>query len=191
MLWLLISPSLVVGLRGCLPSRRSLDLDLDLDRLPRSRLLRVRDRERERERFRSRDRSLFRSFDRDRLLSRDRLRDLFLSSALIDEFLNVGSSGFATMGATIGGFAIRAWWACRACSTVFAISLRELRNNLIFIPLISWLSRAIAWRASSSDEKAMKASPLSPPTICTPPSGIERLRKKRRISCEFASQGRF
>lgn len=39
--------------------------------------------------------------------------------------------------------------------------------------------------------KAMKASPISPPIMCTPPSGIERPVKKFRISRAFAVHGRF
>lgn len=39
--------------------------------------------------------------------------------------------------------------------------------------------------------KAMKASPISPPIMCTPPSGIERPVKKFRMSRAFAVHGRF
>lgn len=38
---------------------------------------------------------------------------------------------------------------------------------------------------------AMNASPISPPTICTPPSGIESPRKNPRMSKELADHGRF
>ena len=38
---------------------------------------------------------------------------------------------------------------------------------------------------------AMKASPCSPPTMWTPPSGIDSPRKNCRISAEFADHGRF
>lgn len=38
---------------------------------------------------------------------------------------------------------------------------------------------------------AMNASPSSPPTMWTPPSGIERPRKKFLMSRAFADQGRF
>ena len=38
---------------------------------------------------------------------------------------------------------------------------------------------------------AMKASPCSPPTMWTPPSGIDSPRKNCRMSAEFADHGRF
>lgn len=39
--------------------------------------------------------------------------------------------------------------------------------------------------------KAMKASPISPPIMWTPPSGIERPEKKFRMSRAFAVHGKF
>lgn len=39
--------------------------------------------------------------------------------------------------------------------------------------------------------KAINASPLSPPTILTPPSGIDKLRKNWRMSDEFADHDKF
>lgn len=39
--------------------------------------------------------------------------------------------------------------------------------------------------------KAIKASPISPPTMCTPPSGIDSPRKNARMSKAFADHGKF
>lgn len=39
--------------------------------------------------------------------------------------------------------------------------------------------------------KAMKASPRSPPTMWTPPSGMERPLKKVRMSTELADHDKF
>lgn len=38
---------------------------------------------------------------------------------------------------------------------------------------------------------AMNASPFSPPTICTPPSGIAKPLKNVRISVALADHGKF
>lgn len=37
----------------------------------------------------------------------------------------------------------------------------------------------------------MNASPSSPPTMCTPPSGIDRPAKNTRTSIELADHGKF
>ncbi|KAE9416174.1 hypothetical protein Angca_000906, partial [Angiostrongylus cantonensis] len=50
-------------------------------------------------------------------------------------------------------------------------------------------SRRIACRASSSVANPMNASPSSPPTMCTAPSGIRRPLKKARTSAAFADNG--
>lgn len=39
--------------------------------------------------------------------------------------------------------------------------------------------------------KAINASPSSPPTMCTPPSGMERPAKNILTSIEVADHGRF
>ena len=78
-----------------------------------------------------------------------------------------------------------------ANSMTFCISFREDKSNLMTVSRMRPPSLLIAWRASSSEAKAMKASPFSPPTICTPPSGIFRPEKNFLMSTEFADQGRF
>ncbi|ETN70240.1 hypothetical protein NECAME_14893 [Necator americanus] len=50
-------------------------------------------------------------------------------------------------------------------------------------------SRRIACLASSSVANPMNASPSSPPTMCTAPSGIRRPEKNARTSAAFADNG--
>lgn len=53
------------------------------------------------------------------------------------------------------------------------------------------LAYVISLNGTYSYLNAMKASPSSPPTMCTPPSGMERPRKKFLMSRAFADHGRF
>lgn len=57
-------------------------------------------------------------------------------------------------------------------------------NNLFLKPILKLRSVNIYLNA-------IKASPISPPTMWTPPSGIERPLKNWRISKAFADHGKF
>lgn len=78
----------------------------------------------------------------------------------------------------------------RLSSIIFCISFLLLSSSDTLDPLIVPPPRIIPSRASSSVEKTMKASPSSPPTICTPPSGMVNPEKKWRISIVPATMGR-
>lgn len=78
----------------------------------------------------------------------------------------------------------------RLSSIMFCISVLLLSNRDTFEPLMDPPVRIIPSRASSSVAKTMKASPCSPPTICTPPSGIVRPEKKCLMSMVPATMGR-
>lgn len=78
----------------------------------------------------------------------------------------------------------------RLSSIIFCISVLLLSNNDTFEPLMLPPVRIIPSLASSSVAKTMKASPCSPPTICTPPSGIVNPEKKWRMSMVPATIGR-
>lgn len=78
----------------------------------------------------------------------------------------------------------------RLSSIMLCISVLLLSNKDTFEPLMDPPVRIIPSRASSSVAKTMKASPCSPPTICTPPSGIVRPEKKCLMSMVPATMGR-
>lgn len=78
----------------------------------------------------------------------------------------------------------------RLSSIIFCISVLLLNNSVTFDPLIVPPVRIIPSLASSSVAKTMKASPSSPPTICTPPSGMVNPEKKWRMSMVPATIGR-
>lgn len=78
----------------------------------------------------------------------------------------------------------------RLSSIIFCISVLLLSKSVTFDPLIVPPVRIIPSLASSSVAKTMKASPSSPPTICTPPSGMVNPEKKWRMSMVPATIGR-
>lgn len=78
----------------------------------------------------------------------------------------------------------------RLNSIMFCISVLLLSNSDTLEPLIVPPVRIIPSLASSSVANTIKASPWSPPTICTPPSGIVRPEKKWRMSMVPATIGR-
>lgn len=78
----------------------------------------------------------------------------------------------------------------RLSSIIFCISVLLLSNSDTLEPLMDPPVRIIPSRASSSVAKTMKASPCSPPTMCTPPSGMVRPEKKCLMSMVPATMGR-
>lgn len=78
----------------------------------------------------------------------------------------------------------------RLSSIMFCISVLLLSNRDTLEPLMDPPVRIIPSRASSSVAKTMKASPCSPPTMCTPPSGMVRPEKKCLMSMVPATMGR-
>lgn len=78
----------------------------------------------------------------------------------------------------------------RLNSIMFCISVLLLSKRDTLEPLIVPPVRIIPSLASSSVANTIKASPWSPPTICTPPSGIVRPEKKWRMSMVPATIGR-
>ncbi len=78
----------------------------------------------------------------------------------------------------------------RLSSIMFCISVLLLSNSETLEPLMDPPVRIIPSRASSSVAKTMKASPCSPPTMCTPPSGMVRPEKKCLMSMVPATMGR-
>ena len=101
---------------------------------------------------------------------------------------------------------------CLVSSIIFCISVRELKYNFTRESFKRPPSDAIPCRASSSVLKvvlrnintgargtkelllylnAINASPRAPPTMCTPPSGMERPWKNWRISAALADHGKF
>lgn len=78
----------------------------------------------------------------------------------------------------------------RLSSIMFCISVLLLSNKDTLEPLMDPPVRIIPRRASSSVAKTMKASPCSPPTMCTPPSGMVRPEKKCLMSMVPATMGR-
>lgn len=78
----------------------------------------------------------------------------------------------------------------RLSSIMFCISVLLLSNSDTLEPLMDPPVRIIPSRASSSVAKTMKASPCSPPTMCTPPSGMVRPEKKCLMSMVPATMGR-
>lgn len=78
----------------------------------------------------------------------------------------------------------------RLSSIIFCISVLLLSKSDTLEPLIAPPVRIMPSLASSSVAKTIKASPCSPPTICTPPSGIVNPEKKWRMSMVPATIGR-
>lgn len=78
----------------------------------------------------------------------------------------------------------------RLSSIMFCISVLLLSNSDTLEPLMDPPVRIIPSRASSSVAKTIKASPCSPPTMCTPPSGMVRPEKKCLMSMVPATMGR-
>lgn len=78
----------------------------------------------------------------------------------------------------------------RLSSIMFCISVLLLSNNDTLEPLMDPPVRIIPSLASSSVAKTINASPCSPPTICTPPSGMVNPEKKWRMSMVPATMGR-
>lgn len=78
----------------------------------------------------------------------------------------------------------------RLSSIIFCISVLLLSNKETLEPLIDPPVRIIPSLASSSVANTIKASPCSPPTICTPPSGMVNPEKKWRMSIVPATMGR-
>uniref|UniRef100_A0AAV2MHU3 Secreted protein n=1 Tax=Knipowitschia caucasica TaxID=637954 RepID=A0AAV2MHU3_KNICA len=100
--------------------------------------------------------------------------------------------------AAVGGAAVRVGVASegagsnrrRLSSMVFCISVLELSSRDTLAPLIAPPARIMPTRASSSVANTMNASPRSPPTMCTPPSGMVRPLKKWRMSMVPATIGK-
>lgn len=78
----------------------------------------------------------------------------------------------------------------RLSSIIFCISVLLLSNSETFDPFIAPPVRIMPSLASSSVANTIKASPCSPPTICTPPSGMISPEKKWRMSMVPAIIGR-
>lgn len=78
----------------------------------------------------------------------------------------------------------------RLSSSIFCISVLLLSKSDTFEPLIAPPVRIMPSLASSSVAETIKASPCSPPTICTPPSGMVNPEKKWRMSMVPATIGR-
>lgn len=78
----------------------------------------------------------------------------------------------------------------RLSSIIFCISVLLLSKRDTFDPLMVPPVRIMPSLASSSVAKTIKASPCSPPTICTPPSGMVNPEKKWRMSMVPATMGR-
>lgn len=78
----------------------------------------------------------------------------------------------------------------RLSSIIFCISVLLLSKSDTFEPLIAPPVRIMPSLASSSVAETIKASPCSPPTICTPPSGMVNPEKKWRMSMVPATIGR-
>lgn len=101
-----------------------------------------------------------------------------------------GRLPFPAAAAAAAASALPASNRLRLSSIMFCISVLLLSNSDTLEPLMDPPVRIMPSLASSSVAKTINASPCSPPTICTPPSGMVNPEKKWRMSMVPATMGR-